>query len=93
MINKPYVLAFQASQAFYVKDVRHKDWTVVVRTKPKEVFDVGINASHDYDDDDEVGTYHENVSYNITTADACDDTNDNQAWARVNEEGTIYYTP
>ena len=39
---------------FYVEDVRHKDWVVVVKTKPKEVFDVGINASHD---DDEVGTY------------------------------------
>nr|POF08839.1 hypothetical protein CFP56_43569 [Quercus suber] len=39
-----------------------------------------------------VGTYHENVPYNITTDDACDDANDNHAWARVNEEGTIYDT-
>ena len=79
---------------FYVEDVRHKDWVVVVKTKPKEVFDVGINASHDDDDDDddEVGTYLKNVPYNITTNDACDDANDNHAWARVNEEGTIYDT-
>ena len=62
---------------FYVKDVRHKDWTVEVKTKPRQVFDVGINASHDNDDDDEVGTYLENVPYNITTNDA----NDNHAWA------------
>ena len=34
-----------------------------------------------------------NVPYNITTDDACDDTNDNHAWARVNEEGTICDTP
>ena len=68
----------------------------MVRTKPREVFNVGINASYD-DDDDEVGTYLENVSYNITTDDACDDANDdandNHAWARVNEEGIIYDTP
>ena len=68
---------------FYVEDVRHKDWVVVVKTKPKEVFDVGINASHDDDDDDddddEVGTYLKNVPYNITTNDACDDANDNHA--------------
>ena len=61
MIDEPYVLAPQVSQVFYVKDVRHKDWTVEVKTKPKEVFDVGIYASHDNDDDDdEVGTYLEN---------------------------------
>ena len=92
LIKEPYVLASQVSQVFYVEDVRHKDWAVVVKRKPKEVFDVGINASHD-DDDDKVGTYLENVPYNITTDDACDDANDNYAWARVNEEGTIYDTP
>ena len=89
LIDEPYVLAPQASQVFYVKDVKHKNWTVEVKTKPREVFDVGINASHDNDDDDEVGTYLENVPYNITTNDA----NDNHAWAWVNEEGTIYDTP
>nr|XP_023920907.1 nardilysin-like [Quercus suber] len=40
-------------QVFYVEDVRHKDWAVVVKIKPREVFDVGINASHDNDDDDD----------------------------------------
>ena len=74
LIDEPYVLASQASQVFYVKDVRHKDWAVVVKTKPREVLEVVINASHDDDDnDDEVGTYLENVPYNIIT----DDANDN----------------
>ena len=76
LIDKPYVLASLASQVLYVEDVRHKDWVVVVKTKPREVFDVGINVSHN---DDEVGTYLENVLYNITTDDACDDANDNHA--------------
>ena len=92
MINEPYVLASQVSQVFYVKNVRHKDWAVVVKTKPREVFDVGINASHD-DDDDEVDIYMENVPYNVTTDDACDNAIDNHAWARVDEEGTVYDTP
>ena len=90
MIDEPYVLASQALQVFYVEDVRYKDWAVVVKTKPREVFDVSINASHN--DDDEVSTYVKNVPYNITTDDACDDVNDNHAWAQVNEEGTIYDT-
>ena len=89
LIDESYVLASQVSQVFNMEDVRHKDWVVVVKTKPREVFDVGINASHDDDDDDdddEVGTYFKNISYNITTDDACDDANDNHVWARVNEE-------
>ncbi|XP_030951560.1 uncharacterized protein LOC115975061 [Quercus lobata] len=90
LIDEPYVLASQALQVFYVEDVRHKDWMVVVKTKPREVFDVGIEV---VDDDEEVDTYMENVPYNVTTDDACDDANDNHAWARVNEEGTIYDTP
>ena len=92
MIDEPYVLASQVSQVFYVEDMRHKDWVVVVKTKLREVLDVGINASHN-DDDDEVDNYLENVPYNITTDDACDDANDNHAWARVNEKETIYDTP
>ena len=85
LINEPYILASQALQVFYVEDVRHKNWAMVVKTKPKDVFDVGINASHD-DDDDEVDTYLENVPYNITTDDACDVANDSHAWAQVNEK-------
>ena len=78
LIDKSYELTFQVSQVFYVEDVRHKDWAVVVKKKPREVFDVDINASHG-DDDDEISTYLENVPYNITTDDACHDTNDNHA--------------
>ena len=81
LIDEPYVLTSQASQVFYVEDVRHKDWVVVLKSKPREVFDVGINASNDDDDDDDddddVDTYMENVPYNVATDDACDDVNDN----------------
>ncbi|KAK9992669.1 hypothetical protein SO802_027654 [Lithocarpus litseifolius] len=73
-----------------MEDMRHKDWAVAVKTKPREVFNVGINASHD---NDEVDTYFENVPYYITIDGACDEAKDNRAWAQVNEEGTIYDTP
>ena len=46
----------------------------MVKTKHREVFDVGINVSHD-----DVGTYLENVPYYITTDNACDDANDSHA--------------
>ena len=64
---------------------------MLVKTKLREVFDVGIKASHD--DDEEVNTYLENVPYNITTDDACDVANDSHAWAQVNEKWIIYDTP
>ena len=62
---------------------------MVVKTKPRKVFKIGIEV---VDDDEEVDTYMENVPYNVTTNDACDDTNDNHVWARVDKEWTIYDT-
>ena len=43
MIDEPYVLASQATQVFYVEDIRQKDWYVVVKTKVRDVFDAGIS--------------------------------------------------
>ncbi|TQD71786.1 hypothetical protein C1H46_042677 [Malus baccata] len=36
----PFILASQALQAFYVEDTIEKDWHVVVRTQPRDLFDV-----------------------------------------------------
>ncbi|KAL0015233.1 hypothetical protein SO802_002302 [Lithocarpus litseifolius] len=68
---------------------RSIDEPYVLATQASEVFDVGIEA---VDDDEEVDTYMENVPYNVTTDDACDDANDNHAWAQVDKEGIIYDT-
>ena len=35
IVDEPYVLASQTTQVFYVEDKRHKDWYVVVKTKPE----------------------------------------------------------
>ena len=42
MMDGPYVLTSQGTQVFYVKNKRHKNWYVVVKTKVKDVFDTGI---------------------------------------------------
>ena len=39
--NKPYVLMLQVDQVFYVVDERDWDWACVVKTKPKNIYDVG----------------------------------------------------
>jgi hypothetical protein len=39
--DEPYVLTFQVLQVFYVKDNRDPDWASVMRTKPRNVYDVG----------------------------------------------------
>ena len=36
----PFILASQALQAFYVEDTIEKDWHVVVRTHPRDLFDI-----------------------------------------------------
>ncbi|CAN6708856.1 unnamed protein product [Malus baccata var. baccata] len=36
----PFILASQALQAFYVEDTIEKDWHVVVRTQPRDLYDV-----------------------------------------------------
>ena len=60
------------------KNERHKDWYVVVKTKTKDVFDVGTNPQCDNDD---VDTFCENIPYNISTNNVRDDVNDNLGWA------------
>ena len=49
------------------------DIYVVVKTKTKDVFDVGIGPQYD---DDDTNTFCENILYNLTTNDAHDGVND-----------------
>ena len=69
-MDEPYVLTSQATQVFYVKDKKHKNWYVVVKTKVKDVFDTGIGPQHDEDD---IYRFCENVPYNITSNDVVSD--------------------
>jgi len=39
--DEPYVLTSQVDQVFYVEDEKNPDWVCAVRTKPRNVYDVG----------------------------------------------------
>ena len=39
--DEPYVLTSQVAQVFYVKDDRDHDWACAVRTKLRNVYDIG----------------------------------------------------
>ncbi|KAL6624425.1 hypothetical protein ACP70R_031746 [Stipagrostis hirtigluma subsp. patula] len=38
--NDPYVLAAQAEQVYYVKDTKDPKWYVVIKTKPRDYYDI-----------------------------------------------------
>ncbi|XP_049359540.1 uncharacterized protein LOC125824236 [Solanum verrucosum] len=38
--NEPFVLASQCEQVFYLKDMVDKDWLVVVKTNPRDLFNM-----------------------------------------------------
>lgn len=82
--DDPFVLASQVSQVYYVEDVRHPNWLVVVKTKPRHVFDVGQGEGHD----DDVGGYRENEPFNLNiNQDPLGVSNDNVECARNDVEG------
>jgi hypothetical protein len=53
--DEPYVLTSQVSQVFYIKDDRDPNWAYAVRTKPRNVYDVGQGQGPD----DDQANYHE----------------------------------
>ncbi|KAJ1419598.1 hypothetical protein SESBI_14925 [Sesbania bispinosa] len=38
--HEPYILASQAQQVYYVKDTKDPNWLVVVKTKPRDFYDI-----------------------------------------------------
>lgn len=53
--DEPYVLTSQVDQVFYVQDDRCPDWACAVRTKPRNIYDVGQVEGHQ----DSCANYHE----------------------------------
>jgi hypothetical protein len=47
---------------YYVEDPKIPNWVVVVKTKPRNVYDVGNGESKDYAEAD---SYHEHEPFNI----------------------------
>ncbi|KAK8635908.1 hypothetical protein V6N13_004621 [Hibiscus sabdariffa] len=38
--EEPYVLASQAEQVYYVKDIKDLNWQVAMKTKPRDLYDL-----------------------------------------------------
>jgi hypothetical protein len=69
--DDPYVLS---SQVYYVRDDKNPDWCCVVRTKPRNVYDVGQGEGNN----DEGLNYHESEPLNLNVGNnivycACND--------------------
>jgi hypothetical protein len=41
VIDEPFVLTSQVDQVFYVKNERNPDWACTIRTKPRNMYNVG----------------------------------------------------
>ncbi|CAN6687318.1 unnamed protein product [Malus baccata var. baccata] len=67
--KEPFVLANQATQAFYVREIKNKAWSYVVETKPRNVYDMP-----NVDDDDE--PYQEEEAHGGIQANQNDDEDD-----------------
>jgi len=57
----PYVLSSQVSQVYYVRDDWNPDWCCVLRTKPRNVYDIGQGEGNN----DEGLNYHESEPLNL----------------------------
>jgi hypothetical protein len=60
--DDPFILPNQVSQVYYVEDPKNPNWVVAVRTKPRNVYDVGSGESDDYA---EANSYYEHEPFNI----------------------------
>jgi hypothetical protein len=60
--DDPFVLPNQVSQVYYVEDPKNSNWVVAVRTKPRNVYDIGSGESEDYAEAD---SYHEHEPFNV----------------------------
>jgi hypothetical protein len=41
IINEQYVLTSQVDQVFYIEDQRGQDWACTIRTKPRNLYNIG----------------------------------------------------
>ncbi|KAK7389235.1 hypothetical protein VNO78_24071 [Psophocarpus tetragonolobus] len=44
---RSYVLASQVQQVYYVKDTKDPNWLVVVKTKPRDLYDMPMEATNE----------------------------------------------
>nr|GMC96209.1 hypothetical protein CCACVL1_09462 [Ipomoea batatas] len=68
--DEPYVLASQAEQVYYVSDIKEPNWHVVVKTKPRDFYDLPDDVV-----EDEPCQENENFGFTIQGSNLEDDNN------------------
>ena len=67
--DDPFIFSSQARQVFYVQDSKDKEWATVIKTKPRDLYDMGKRVEEEDDD-----TYTQCMPYNIVPDDHINDT-------------------
>ena len=70
-INEPFILANQASQVFYAIDNINKGWHVVVKTQPRDLYDMPSQNDAEINNmcDDLGEAYQHDESFNFKCSD------------------------
>jgi hypothetical protein len=53
LLDEPFILASQATHVYYVQDLIDREWSVVVRSKPREIYDMAASDSEQADHQNE----------------------------------------
>nr|CAD1829256.1 unnamed protein product [Ananas comosus var. bracteatus] len=80
--DDPFVFSSQAKQVFYIQDPRYEEWSQVVMTKPRDLYDMGAHLQ------DDAETYTQCMSCDVIVT---DELNDCISWARkdIDENNVI----
>ncbi|XP_020098574.1 uncharacterized protein LOC109717295 isoform X1 [Ananas comosus] len=80
--DDPFVFSSQAKQVFYIQDPRYEEWSQVVMTKPRDLYDMGAHLQ------DDTETYTQCMSCDVIVT---DELNDCISWARkdTNENNVL----
>lgn len=82
--NEPFILASQAEQVMYVKDLKHKGWRVAIKIVPRDFYDMTPQT-----DVDDVESYLQSPVFETTNHDP----NDNSTLARQDMHPIYVDTP
>ncbi|XP_065865155.1 uncharacterized protein [Euphorbia lathyris] len=80
--NEPFILASQASQVFYAIDNANKNWHVVIKTQPRDSYNMSSQIDDDNENFDDLGeAYQEGESFKFQCGTTLN-TTDGKNWAR-----------
>ena len=92
--NEPFVLANQASQVFYATDTKNKGWHVVLKTQPRDSYDVPMVMDDILNEDDDGEAYQQKHSFNIELGNPLSLEEDTEInWSRKDREPILVEVP